>query len=127
MPIEPLTGQPTVLLAEDDPSVREYLRRVLVRGGCQVLAAAAGEEALDLARRHRIDLLVTDLTMAPLNGSEVSRRLGSSVPVLFISGYPRHATGLPEEALFLQKPFSPDELMTQVRQALGSEPAPEHG
>jgi signal transduction histidine kinase len=82
----------TVLLVEDEPSVRGVISRALEGAGMTVLAADNGEDALSRARRHQgpIDLLVTDVVMARMGGPELAARLVGSRPdvrVLYISGY----------------------------------------
>lgn len=86
------SGGETVLLVEDEDGVRAIARRVLERQGYVVLEAPDGEDALEVARCHarRIDLLVTDLVMPVLGGSELAKRLTPLWPrmkVLFMSGY----------------------------------------
>lgn len=110
-----------VLVVEDEPVVREVERRALADAGCTVLEAVAGEQALELAAAHpgRIDVLVTDLTLPGLRGCELAGRLLLQRPglgVIFTSGY-----GYDDElgrnyprAVFLQKPFSLDELGAAV-------------
>lgn len=116
--------QRTVLLAEDDPSVRALMTRVLERAGLAVLVAGGGEEALDLARAHGapLDALVTDVMMPGMGGAELSRRLRQvdpTLPVLLVSGYTagalEHPTAPGDNAEFLQKPFSPQTLLERVR------------
>jgi hypothetical protein len=120
-------GKETVLLAEDDEALRKFAREVLERAGYLVLQAADGDEALRLSDSLTgpIDLLVTDLTMPGTGGLEVARRLRLERPglaVLYMSGQP--SGGAREEARedhrgeFLQKPFSPGELLNGARRAL---------
>jgi len=94
-----------------------------------VLAAANGEAALVLARQypHRIDLLLTDVVMPGINGRELAEtvtRERADVRVLFASGYTDDASLLhgirTDELSFLQKPFSPVDLVRRVRSLLDS-------
>ncbi len=121
----------TLLVVEDEPSVRRLARRVLEQEGYTVLAAANGEEALDLAAQHcgPIHLLVTDLIMPGLSGTQLARRVGDQRPdcrVLFISGYSNDAISrqgaLAPGASFLQKPFTRMELLQQVSRLLAGGP-----
>ncbi len=119
-------GRETVLVVEDEPSVRALAVRVLSEQGYRVLEAADGEEALRVARDHageELHLLVTDVVMPKMGGKELSEMLKSVWPemkVLFTSGYTddvvvRHGV-LDPPIDFLQKPFTPGTLATKVRE-----------
>jgi CheY-like chemotaxis protein len=122
-----LGGRETVLLVEDEESVRALTRRVLQAKGYEVLEASNGAEALALVARHAgpLHLLVTDVVMPRMSGRELATRLGDvrpGVKVLYVSGYTddavvRHGV-LEAGAMFLQKPFSPDALARKVRDVL---------
>jgi nitrogen-specific signal transduction histidine kinase/CheY-like chemotaxis protein len=125
---EALRGTETLLLAEDDDSVRELVRNVLRESGYKVLEAGRGEEALELSELFagKIDLLVTDVVMPQMNGRELARQLLNQRPqlkVLYISGYADNAVfypgGLDAGGAFLQKPFTPEALARKVREVLG--------
>jgi PAS domain S-box-containing protein len=127
--VESQRGTETLLLVEDEDSVRELVRNVLRENGYRVLEASRGPEALELSELFagRIDLLVTDVVMPGMNGRELARRLASSRPqikVLYISGYADYAVwypgGLDTGGAILQKPFSPEALARKVREALSS-------
>ena len=116
-------GTRTVLLAEDEPTVRLMMKRVLERAGYTVLHASTGEEALELANAHAstIDALVTDVIMPGMGGSELSRRLRQARPgirVLHVSGYTagalRQHEVLDSGAAFLQKPFSSQTFLAKL-------------
>ncbi len=119
-------GGGTILIAEDEPQVRELTCRLLRQAGYAVLAAADGEEALQIARGHsgRIDLLLTDVIMPRLSGDELAARLLVSrpgVPVLFVSGYANETLGLEgmgPGTRYLQKPFVPAVLLECVEELL---------
>ena len=124
---EPPGGMETVLLVEDEDAVRRFARRVLVRAGYTVVEAADGEQAVETARSHAgpIALVVTDVVMPSMGGYAAARELASilpGTPVLFISGYAGEDVlrrgGLPPDAPFLQKPFTPADLLQRVRQAI---------
>ena len=123
-------GGEIVLLVEDEDAIREVARRILARNGYQVLTAADGPAAMQIARDHpgRIDLLLTDVIMPRMMGREVVERvrdLRSEVAVLFMSGYaePILGTGeLPAEVLLVEKPFSEQALLNKVRRALSTTP-----
>jgi signal transduction histidine kinase len=116
-------GKATVLLAEDEPAVRAIVREFLEERGYLVLVAAEGKEALEFSRAYAgpIDLLVTDLLMPALSGTELAERLFEERPgigVLFLSGYSDGNVdsflGHPDVDL-LQKPFGAHELVERVR------------
>jgi PAS domain S-box-containing protein len=128
-PEELLQGRETILLAEDQPDVRELARDVLQLSGYSVLEAKDGAEALELAERERapVHLLLTDVVMPQMSGRELAARLRARHPglrVLFMSGYTDDAI-VRQEVLesgtaFLQKPFTPDALGRKVRELLDS-------
>ena len=121
-------GNETVLLVEDDPSLRALAARVLRYQGYKVLEATNGHEAIGIAResiQERIHLLLTDVVMPHMGGRELVKRmktLQSEIRVLFISGYTDHTiiyhAGLKPGTPFLQKPFSPTALAQKVREVL---------
>jgi PAS domain S-box-containing protein len=120
-------GTETLLLVEDDPSVRRLLGDHLQRSGYEVLSAETGPEALALARDHRggIRLLVADVVMPEMNGKAVAdavRALIPRLPVLFITGYvPARIQSFgidPHRERILYKPFSPQALAEEVRKML---------
>lgn len=121
-------GEETVLLVEDEDSLRDLTAKVLRDQGYTVLEAANGDEALGLARefsRQTIQLLVTDLVMPRMGGKELVEQFKLLHPdsrVLFISGYTDgvmiHQASLSPETPFLQKPFSPMEFAKKVREVL---------
>jgi CheY-like chemotaxis protein len=124
-------GGRTVLVVEDEPSVRGLVCRTLQAAGYRVLVAEDGERGLAVSRATEspIDLLVTDVIMPRMGGRELASRLAEErpgLPVLFISGYSNDG----EEGLdvthpgadFLQKPFAPSALLLRVRQGLAAAP-----
>jgi two-component system cell cycle sensor histidine kinase/response regulator CckA len=117
----------TVLLAEDDDLVRQLVAEMLGELGFDVLAAANGREALELAsgREQELDLLISDLVMPVMDGrrlAEQLRRIRGELPVLFVSGYDvrlRKVETAGEEpsaqnTLFLDKPFSQAEMASAI-------------
>ncbi|MFN8222507.1 MAG: PAS domain-containing protein [Gaiellales bacterium] len=111
-----------ILLAEDNDDVRRATKRILEQLGHEVVAAADGEEALEIAARDPgLDLVVSDVLMPRLGGLELVDRLRAhrpSLPVVFTSGYPgTESEGTivtDERTLFLQKPFVPRDLADAV-------------
>ena len=120
-------GSETVLVVEDESSVRELIVRVLSEKGYRMLSAAEGNEGLRIAGGHQepVDLLITDVIMPGMGGRELANRLEASIPgmkVLFMSGYTENTIshhGVLEEGLaFLQKPFTSETLLRKVRETL---------
>jgi two-component system cell cycle sensor histidine kinase/response regulator CckA len=117
----------TVLLAEDEPNVRNATARVLRRAGHEVLLAEDGKRALEVARNHPgdVDVLVTDVVMSRMGGPELARVLLAERPglrVLFVSGYTWNED-LPDSdpsrgIAYLRKPFSPPELVQKLSELL---------
>ncbi|HEX2094484.1 MAG TPA: PAS domain S-box protein [Longimicrobiaceae bacterium] len=118
-------GAGTVLLVEDEPSVRRLARKVLLRCGYQVVEAECGIEAIHIFEEHSFDLLLTDMVMPRMSGMELGERLLARTPslrVLYMSGYTddaavQHGT-LPPGTNFIPKPFTPEELAQKVREVL---------
>ncbi len=120
-------GEETVLVAEDDPLVRDTMVRTLSDSGYRVMAAEDGEAALERSRTHegKLDLLVCDVVMPRLGGPDLVERLRRTRPglkVLYVSGHSMQAIPREEDrephAEFLQKPFMPVELLQRVRSIL---------
>jgi PAS domain S-box-containing protein len=122
----------TVLVAEDEPAVRRLVEGYLRSAGFEVLSAATGREALDLAARHggAIDLLLTDVVMPGMNGRELQRALAQRHPgvkVVYMSGYPAlpGGPGALEDLVdeLLEKPFTRGALLEKLSGALRAAPA----
>ena len=118
----------TILLVEDEAAVRSLAKRLLAQKGYRVLEASDGAIALRLAAGHvgEIDLVLTDVAMPNLGGRgmvEELRELSPDLRVLFMSGYPKEEV-FPDKAAanrtpYLQKPFTGETLLSEVREALG--------
>jgi len=120
-------GSETILLVEDEASLRELVRECLEAAGYKVIEASHGTAALEAGERHpgRIDLLMTDVVMPGMSGRELAERLRASRPelrTLYMSGYTDDAVVLhgvlAEDMAFLQKPFTAAELARRVREVL---------
>jgi two-component system, cell cycle sensor histidine kinase and response regulator CckA len=117
----------TVLLVEDDATVRQMTRRALEEDGYRVLEAPNGLEAVDVLKSAsgRISLVLTDVVMPGMNGRDLAARISvlrPGTPVLFTSGYTdgeivRRGLLDPESA-FIQKPFGPELIVRAVRERL---------
>ncbi|MDO8803088.1 MAG: response regulator [Elusimicrobiota bacterium] len=127
------TGDGTVLVVDDDISVRTPVRRALVQNGFTVLEAASAEEALAICKRHKnhINLLLTDMLLPKMDGLELAGRLKAIRPeikVIFMSGYTDQTIIekglLDSERNFIQKPFTFDVLLRKTREALCAPPPP---
>lgn len=122
-----LQGSETLLLVEDEDSLRKLSRHLLELCGYQVLEADSGAEALTVARDHRgkIDLLLTDVVMPGMSGRTLAEQLESERPdmrVVYMSGYTGKTVGdhgvLAEGCFFLPKPFTREALARKIREAL---------
>jgi CheY-like chemotaxis protein len=120
-------GSETVLLVEDEVSVRELVRETLEKKGYKVLEADKGDTALKVAAAHqgRIDILISDVVMPGMSGPELCHQLVPGHPqikVLYLSGYTEdaivHEGVLERGTAFLQKPFSLQTLSRKVREVL---------
>jgi two-component system cell cycle sensor histidine kinase/response regulator CckA len=128
-------GSGVVLLAEDEPAVRDFARRALEAAGYTVLTAANGVEALRASGRwhEQIDVLLTDVVMPGMHGPELAYRVRDERPgigILFTSGYAEDAVARGGEfetpGAFLPKPFTADALIRAVgRAAAAAHAAPD--
>ncbi len=125
--LRPAGGTESVLVAEDEPSLRRILVRTLRKAGYTVLEASNGEDALLKLQSWpgTIDLLLTDVVMPQMGGVELARRVVERHPrvrLLYASGYTEnaivHQGSLDPGIVFLQKPFTPDDVLRRVRQVL---------
>ena len=126
----------TILLVDDEETVRRFTSRVLQKHGFEVLSAGTGPEAIAAADGHDrgIDLLLTDVMMPGINGCELAELMLARRPslrILFISGYAEdvlvNSVGLVPGAAFLGKPFKAKALVTKVREVLDASPATRSG
>jgi len=117
----------TILLAEDEESVRKLIKEVLEADGYRVIEAADGEEAISkfMENKDRIDILLLDIVMPKMSGREVYERIKKIKPdikLLMASGYPADfisQKGILEEGLnFIAKPMSPPKLLKKMREVL---------
>ncbi|MEJ2215168.1 MAG: PAS domain S-box protein [Gemmatimonadota bacterium] len=120
----------TVLLVEDNPSVRGVTVRMLEREGCAVIEASSGREALDLARENgdRIDIAISDMVMPEMGGAELAERLRELLPdlkIVLMSGYSADELGartLDPDMSFLEKPFDREDLARVLAENLPPRP-----
>jgi len=135
LPPNEASGCETVLLVEDEDSVRELVRITLAARGYKVLEAEDGERGLRTAEefKEHIDILITDVVMPGIGGRELAKKLlvlRPDVSVLYLSGYTEDAVitqgALGPRTAFLQKPFTLQNLAKKVREVLRarSDPTP---
>jgi nitrogen-specific signal transduction histidine kinase/ActR/RegA family two-component response regulator len=126
-----LHGSETVLLVEDEESLRTLTRTLLEQSGYTVLEAKGGSQAIEIARQHRgpIHLLLTDMVMPGMVGHEVADEVAPIRPemrVIYMSGYvgftPRGV--LDSDESFLPKPFTQDTLLRKVHEVLNLQKEP---
>jgi signal transduction histidine kinase/ActR/RegA family two-component response regulator len=122
----------TVLLVEDESAVRTLTCEFLQTAGYQVLSASDGIEALEIAERlgGAIHILLTDIVMPRMRGPELARLIQQKLPrviIVFVSGYTEDLHATPssmDNGFFLQKPFSRDQLLRKLNDAIHSEKSP---
>lgn len=122
-----LRGSETILVVEDDDTVRRFMQTVLADSGYSVVAVTGGREALAAmeSRKCAVGLVVTDVVMPQMNGKELAQKLRQVCPgtrALFISGYTGNAVqhhGMLEPGIdFIQKPFNSQEFLAKIREIL---------
>lgn len=126
-------GTETVLVVEDEETIRSLVRGILEKHGYTVLEANGGVEGLAICQQHphTIHLVLTDVVMPQMSGSELAGKLASLRPetkVLFMSGYTNKAIGqdglLDRNTAFIEKPFTPQALARKVREVLDAPAQP---
>ena len=109
-----------ILVVDDQDLVRDVVRIALEEAGHRVVAASSPSQALEIVRgRQDFDLLLVDIVMPEMDAFELASRLSAGMPdvqVLYMSGY----TDAREEGHFIQKPFSPSQLVATVESILGT-------
>jgi signal transduction histidine kinase/CheY-like chemotaxis protein len=119
----------TILLVEDEDSLRELISELLTRHGYRVLSASTGAQALEILRtvNDRVHLLLADVVLPGMSGVALAKTLSASLPelrVLYISGYSEFQSyghgGLPPGDRLLQKPFTMETLLREVSEVLSS-------
>jgi two-component system, cell cycle sensor histidine kinase and response regulator CckA len=119
-------GTGTILLAEDEPLLRELGQTILTQAGYEILTAPNAEALKSFVAEHdgKIDLLLTDVVMPGMSGPELVRLVRARWPevrVLYMSGYADdEIEDLDRDAGFLQKPFTPAELTAKIAEMIGS-------
>jgi CheY-like chemotaxis protein len=121
----------TIMVVEDEPTLRALVRKVLERGGFAVIESPSGLAALEMWNKTKphIDLLLTDMVMPDgISGLQLADKLKADNPglkVIFTTGYSAELLGkdfkIQEGINFLQKPYPPQKLVQTVRNGLASE------
>ena len=127
--IADLRGTETVLLVEDEEPVRETSARLLRRAGYTVIEASNGVAALTAfeQEQERVDVIVTDMVMPEMGGREFARKVRAidpELPIVFVSGYTDddelRKSGLDDRSFFIEKPFTPEQLLARLREAVAT-------
>ncbi len=120
-----LRGNETILLVEDEASLRTLTRTTLEACGYTVLEASDGTDGLEMSRQHpkSIDLLLTDMVMPGMGGSALAQKLSQERPgiqIVYMSGYTpfESQAAIGAESFFLMKPFTRDALRQKIHEAL---------
>ncbi|MFC1816346.1 PAS domain S-box protein [Thermodesulfobacteriota bacterium] len=125
-----LNGNETILLVEDEESVRKMVKKALESFGYSVLVAQEGDEAISLFKLYQdqIQLVITDVVMPIMSGPElivVLQSLKADIKTIYMSGYSNnailHQRVLEDGINFIEKPFSPQEIALKVRQVLDTD------
>ena len=121
--MNPMPVAPTILIVEDEPHLRVFLRSTLERGGYSVLEANDGSEALELAQAHPVAAVISDVVMPRMGGRELVWRLSEvapHIPVILVSGMldSGHVDKDVYPAAYLNKPFTKDEILDAIEAAL---------
>ena len=116
-----------ILLAEDDDSMRRFLKKALERAGHTVIDASQGDEALTELQLREFDLLLTDIVMPVMDGIELARRateIDPEMKIMFITGFAavalNAANQAPEDAKVLSKPFHLKDLVHEVERVVAA-------
>lgn len=107
-----------ILIVDDEKSVRQLVRSVLVRGGYEVMEASNAEEALVILRQHSPEVLLTDIVMPGMSGLGLAahaHQLRPGLPVMFMSGFASKYEDELSGSVCLRKPFTPGQLLAAVQ------------
>lgn len=130
-PVEDIgSGKESILIVEDEPDILAVVKNILESRGYSAHAALTPSEAIRKASEyHEIRLLLTDVVMPEMNGSELAQKLKSMIPglkIIFMSGYTADIVAgrgvLDDDITFIQKPFSVENLIRAVEKTLKTRP-----
>jgi len=125
MSVHPQSGNGTILLAEDEALLRELGETILTQAGYTVLTVYRRDEVISLLESYSepVDILLTDVVMPEISSRELIALVQARWPniqVIYMSGYSSDdLTDIDHKAAFLQKPFTPAELMATIRKVMG--------
>jgi CheY-like chemotaxis protein len=116
--VAPVARQPSVLVVDDEQSVRQLVQELLEDEGLRVFTAASGHEAYAIALRERVDLIITDLMMPGMSGRALGERLRATsrtarIPVLLMTAAGRLRADDPFDG-FISKPFDITTLLDEI-------------
>jgi CheY-like chemotaxis protein len=120
--VAPATKGPVVLVVDDEAIVRNFIRRVLVSVGYEVMTASSGEEAIALLESTSVDLVITDIRMPGMDGRGLGKlisKLALAPPVLYASA----SDNPPAGSYYLAKPFSAPDLIRAAGSIIAPDPA----
>ena len=117
----------TILIAEDEPPLRDLLQKILAPAGYHLLVAEDGKKALEIADQHngKIDLLLSNVVMPEMSGVELAKAIKAKRPesrVILTSAHPQGMLVMDSGWYFIQKPYFPKRLLEEVRNALSIPP-----
>ena len=122
---EKFQGNETILIVDDEPAMVNLSKKILSKNGYQVLVANNAEDALDILNNHSVDMLLSDVIMPGRDGYQLAakvREINSKIKILLVSGFTenRHVgnDGSKIEETLLQKPFTPENLLVNIRNVL---------
>lgn len=119
----------TILIVDDDDILRTVLKAFLTTEGFQIVPAASGPEALEIVKSRPLDLMISDIRMRPMSGIELLRNVRQThpqLPVIMLTAYSSRDTAHEADKLgayaYLAKPFTNDEVVRIVKEALAAGP-----
>jgi CheY-like chemotaxis protein len=130
--VDPVLANKSILVADDEPIIRQTIHDVLCKYGCAVELARDGNEAITMLGQKKFDLILSDIKMPYKSGYDifaVAKELNPSLPIVFMTGFgydPNHSViRARQEGLsgVLYKPFKVDELVTLLREAIRETPS----
>jgi len=115
---------PKILVVDDESDIRKYMTTLLEANDYEVVSASDGDEALEVARREKPDLVCLDLSMPNQTGTGFYKKLTrdkdlGGIPVIIVSGLAGRELAVSKPAAVFDKPIDPDALLVAIEEALG--------